>query len=284
MTVQGVCNSFLLPSCSSFWVQKAKTASTHHIRQSHFIFPSQRSLSPFPPWVHFHMPLQIDFCTTLAAAAEAAAASHYFLICFSRFAFAWFFALFVFFFFVVICLLLCLAFLEQSPFTRLCVLLLALSRSRLSRKPLFALSCLIVCVCVRAASLFRQCSTLAFTSWDLCIFSNWRGQHRFVFLLFSLCSRFLIFSLRFSFAISINFLAALFALITSAWQSFARRWLSSLILISMPGDNRVNSFKTLNSGNCRNFCVSLSVALCVCVVDSFLLLLLPSSPASVCRL
>lgn len=189
-----------------------------------------------------------------------------------------------FLFFVVICLLLCLAFLEQSPFTRLCVLLLALSRSRLSRKPLFALSCLIVCVCVRAASLFRQCSTLAFTSWDLCIFSNWRGQHRFVFLLFSLCSRFLIFSLRFSFAISINFLAALFALITSAWQSFARRWLSSLILISMPGDNRVNSFKTLNSGNCRNFCVSLSVALCVCVVDSFLLLLLPSSPASVCRL
>lgn len=45
------------------------------------------------------MPLQIDFCTTLAAAAaEAEAASHYFLICFSRFAFAWFFALFVFFF------------------------------------------------------------------------------------------------------------------------------------------------------------------------------------------
>lgn len=93
--------------------------------------------------------------------------------------------------FVVICLLLCLAFLEQSPFTRLCVLLLALSRSRLPRKPLSALSCLIVCVC--AASLFRQCSTLAFTSWDLCIFSNWRGQHRFVFLLFSLCSGFFIF-------------------------------------------------------------------------------------------
>lgn len=47
------------------------------------------------------MPLQIDFCTTLAAAAaaaEAEAASHYFLICFSRFAFACFFALFVFFF------------------------------------------------------------------------------------------------------------------------------------------------------------------------------------------
>lgn len=138
--------------------------------------------------------------------------------------------------FVVICLLLCLAFLEQSPFTRLCVLLLALSRSRLPRKPLSALSCLIVCVC--AASLFRQCSTLAFTSWDLCIFSNWRGQHRFVFLLFSLCSGFFIFSLRFSFAIRINFLAALFALITSAWQSFARRWLSSLILIRMPDDNR----------------------------------------------
>lgn len=180
------------------------------------------------------MPLQIDFCTMLAvAAAEAAAASHYFLICFSRFAFAWFFALFVFFF-----LLLFASFcaLHSWNSRRLrafafCFLLSLVLDCRASRSPLS-----VVCVC--AASLFRQCSTLAFTSWDLCIFSNWRGQHRFVFLLFSLCSGFFIFSLRFSFAIRINFLAALFALITSAWQSFARRWLSSLILIRMPDDNR----------------------------------------------
>lgn len=96
MTLQGVWHSLLVPSWSPFWVQKAKTASTHHIRSR----ISHSPLPPSPPWVHFHMPLQIDFCTTLAAAAaaEAEAASHYFLICFSRFAFACFFALFVFFF------------------------------------------------------------------------------------------------------------------------------------------------------------------------------------------
>lgn len=48
MTVQGVCNSFLLPSCSSFWVQKAKTASTHHIRSRISYSPLSALSLPFP--------------------------------------------------------------------------------------------------------------------------------------------------------------------------------------------------------------------------------------------
>lgn len=102
------------------------------------------------------MPLQIDFCTTLAAAAaaaEAEAASHYFLICFSRFAFACFFALFVFFFLLLFASF-CALHSWNSRRLRAFAFCFLLSLSlvldcRASRSPLS-----VVCVCVCVASLF----------------------------------------------------------------------------------------------------------------------------------
>lgn len=85
-----------------------------------------------------------------------------------------------------------------------------------------------------------------------------RAEHTVLFFFFIL---FLIFSLVFFKSI---FWQPFLALITSAWQSFARRWLS-LILIRMPGDKQ--SF-IQNSRRQRELqkllCQFVSVALCEC--------------------
>lgn len=57
MSVQGISNSLLLPTCSHFWVQNAKTASTHIRTHTHtlitfavaFHIPLSAALVPLPP-------------------------------------------------------------------------------------------------------------------------------------------------------------------------------------------------------------------------------------------
>jgi len=216
--------------------KNSKTASTHHIhiRISHPPSPTT-------------LPLQIDFCM--------AAASHYFLICFSRFALPLLCAL-CFLLFVVICLLLCLAFLEQSPFTRLWVSAscsLSLSQAALCSH-LF--NC--VCVCVCAASLFDSVQ-------------HWRlPVGIYVYFLIGVgsnahgifCPLFFQFSYKFFYFVfgEESIFWQPFALIISAWWSFVRRCL------------KLNSYQSARqqefneTSECRNFCVILSVILCV-VVD-----------------
>lgn len=187
MRVQGIITPH---SCSLALAIECKTQRQHphthrHIShsQSHFRFPFRLRSSPLQSTSICRFKL-IFVLWTAAAAAEAAsaAASHYFLICFSRFAFAWFFALFVFFFLLLFASFCALHSrnsrrLRAFAFCFLLALSLTLSVVRLPRKPLSALSCLIVWACVSEyVRLFRQFSTLAFASWDLCTFSNWRGQ------------------------------------------------------------------------------------------------------------